>query len=40
MTGTRPQCKSVNSAAPLSQDGRTIMVHIPITLRHQGGRKQ
>jgi hypothetical protein len=24
----------------LSKDGRTIMVHIPITIRHQGGRKQ
>jgi hypothetical protein len=24
----------------LSRDGRTITVHIPITLRHQGGRKQ
>ena len=24
----------------LSHDGRTISVHIPITLRHQGGRKQ
>jgi hypothetical protein len=24
----------------LSKDGRTLTVHIPITLRHQGGRKQ
>jgi len=24
----------------LSKDGRTVTVHIPITLRHQGGRKQ
>jgi hypothetical protein len=24
----------------LSRDGRTILVHIPITMRHQGGRKQ
>src|ERR1700688_1084738 len=24
----------------LSRDGRTMTVHIPITLRHQGGRKQ
>jgi hypothetical protein len=24
----------------ISRDGRTISVHIPITLRHQGGRKQ
>jgi hypothetical protein len=24
----------------LSKDGRTITVHIPITMRHQGGRKQ
>jgi hypothetical protein len=24
----------------LNEDGRTITVHIPITLRHQGGRKQ
>ena len=24
----------------LSKDGRTITVHIPFTLRHQGGRKQ
>ena len=26
--------------ATLSKDGRTITVHIPITMRHQGGRKQ
>jgi hypothetical protein len=24
----------------LSKDGRTMTVHIPITMRHQGGRKQ
>ena len=24
----------------LNEDGRTITVHIPITMRHQGGRKQ
>src|SRR5258708_9264585 len=24
----------------LSKDGRTISVHIPISMRHQGGRKQ
>jgi hypothetical protein len=24
----------------LSKDGRTMTVHIPLTLRHQGGRKQ
>jgi hypothetical protein len=24
----------------LSRDGRTILVHIPITMRHQGGRKK
>lgn len=24
----------------LSHDGRTLSVHIPITMRHQGGRKQ
>jgi hypothetical protein len=24
----------------LSKDGRTITVHIPMTMRHQGGRKQ
>jgi hypothetical protein len=24
----------------LSKDGRTLTVHIPMTLRHQGGRKQ
>jgi hypothetical protein len=24
----------------LSKDGRTMTVHVPITLRHQGGRKQ
>ena len=24
----------------LSRDGRTISVHIPISMRHQGGRKQ
>jgi hypothetical protein len=26
--------------AILSKDGRTMSVHIPITMRHQGGRKQ
>ena len=38
---TQQPCEWVNSVAPtLSKDGRTITVHIPITLRHQGGRKQ
>jgi hypothetical protein len=29
-----------HSRPTLSKDGRTMTVHIPITLRHQGGRKQ
>lgn len=29
-----------SSRPTLSQDGRTLSVHIPITMRHQGGRKQ
>jgi len=28
------------SSPTLSKDGRTMTVRIPITLRHQGGRKQ
>ena len=29
-----------SSRPTLSRDGRTLSVHIPITMRHQGGRKQ
>jgi hypothetical protein len=40
MTG-RPTMQVGQFGRPiLSKDGRTITVHIPITLRHQGGRKQ
>src|ERR1700724_3286484 len=40
MTGTAPMHAGQFGRPTLSQDGRTITVHIPITLRHQGGRKQ
>ena len=40
MTGT-PTMKVGQFGRPtLSKDGRTITVHIPVTFRHQGGRKQ
>jgi hypothetical protein len=40
MTGT-PNMQVGQFGRPiLSKDGRSITVHIPITLRHQGGRKQ
>ena len=40
MTGT-PRMQVGQFGRPiLSKDGRSITVHIPITLRHQGGRKQ
>ena len=40
MTGT-PTVQVGQFGRPiLSKDGHTITVHIPITLRHQGGRKQ
>jgi hypothetical protein len=39
---TRKATMQVNQFGrpPLSKDGRTITVRIPITMRHQGGRKQ
>jgi hypothetical protein len=40
MTGTATMRVGQFGRPTLSQDGRTITVHIPITLRHQGGRKQ
>lgn len=40
MTGTAAMRVGQFGRPILSQDGRTITVHIPITLRHQGGRKQ
>src|SRR5258705_8906223 len=40
MTGTATIQVGQFGRATLSKDGRTITVHIPITLRHQGGRKQ
>ncbi|SHH41174.1 hypothetical protein [Bradyrhizobium erythrophlei] len=40
MTGTATMHAGQFSRPTLSKDGRTITVHIPITLRHQGGRKQ
>src|SRR6202023_3446012 len=40
MTGTATVHAGQFGRPTLSQDGRTITVHIPITLRHQGGRKQ
>jgi hypothetical protein len=40
MTGTATIHTGQFGRPTLSKDGRTITVHIPITLRHQGGRKQ
>jgi hypothetical protein len=40
MTGTATISVGQFGRPALSKDGRTITVHIPITMRHQGGRKQ
>ena len=40
MTGTPTMQVGQFGRPTLSKDGRTITVHIPIKLRHQGGRKQ
>ena len=40
MTGTATMHAGQFGRPALSKDGRTMTVHIPITLRHQGGRKQ
>jgi hypothetical protein len=40
MTGTATMRVGQFGRPTLSKDGRTITVRIPITLRHQGGRKQ
>jgi hypothetical protein len=40
MTGTATMQVGQFGRPMLSKDGRTITVRIPITLRHQGGRKQ
>lgn len=40
MTGTPTMPVSQFGRPVLSNDGRTITVHIPFALRHQGGRKQ
>src|SRR5260370_36265345 len=40
MTGTATIQVCQFGRPTLSKDGRTITVRIPITLRHQGGRKQ
>jgi hypothetical protein len=40
MTGTPTMQVGQFGRPILSKDGRTITVRIPITLRHQGGRKQ
>ena len=40
MTGTATMKVGQFGRPMLSKDGRAITVHIPITLRHQGGRKQ
>ena len=40
MTGTPTMQVGQFGRPILSKDGRSITVHIPITLRHQGGRKQ
>jgi hypothetical protein len=40
MTSTATMHAGQFGRPTLSKDGRTITVHIPITLRHQGGRKQ
>ena len=40
MTGAATMRVGQFGRPTLSKDGRTITVHIPIKLRHQGGRKQ
>jgi hypothetical protein len=40
MTSTATMRAGQFGRPTLSKDGRTMTVHIPITLRHQGGRKQ
>jgi hypothetical protein len=40
MTGAATMRVDQFGRPTLSKDGRTITVHIPIKLRHQGGRKQ
>ena len=40
MTSTATMQVSQFGRPTLSKDGRSITVHIPITLRHQGGRKK
>ena len=40
MTGTSTTQARQFGRPILSKDGRTITVHIPITVRHHGGRKQ
>jgi hypothetical protein len=40
MTGTATMHAGQFGRPILSKDGRTMTVHVPITLRHQGGRKQ
>jgi hypothetical protein len=40
MTGTGTMRVGQFGRPTLSKDGRTVTVRIPITLRHQGGRKQ
>jgi len=40
MTGTATMRVGQFGRPTLSKDGRTITVRIPITVRHQGGRKQ
>ena len=40
MTKAATICAGQFDRPTLSKDGRTMTVHIPITLRHQGGRKQ
>ena len=40
MTKLATICAGQFARPGLSKDGRTMTVHIPITLRHQGGRKQ
>lgn len=40
MTSSANICVGQFSRPTLSKDGRTMTVHIPITMRHQGGRKR
>jgi hypothetical protein len=40
MTGRATMTVGQFGRPALSKDGRTITVHIPITIRHHGGRKQ